>query len=92
MPSILQRAAGELASEWAKSCLGLPCRLPQRVSSIARAGISISMVNVEDLLRMGLTGIDTVDQVIRNFNPYGLVSRMKIDSPDLEVHRTVTWP
>lgn len=92
VPSVLQNAAGELACEWVKSCLGLACRLPQRVTSIARQGVSISMVSVEDLLRHGLTGVGTVDQVIRNFNPYGLTSRMKISSPDDPIIRTTTWP
>jgi hypothetical protein len=92
VPSILQRAAGELACEWVKSCLGLPCRLPQRVTSVARQGVSITMVSVEELLRHGLTGVQTVDQVIRNFNPYGLVSRMGISSPDDPVVRYTTWP
>jgi hypothetical protein len=49
-------------------------------------------VNIEELLRNGLTGVATVDQIIRNFNPYGLVSRMRIDSPDIPGHRTTTWP
>jgi hypothetical protein len=92
VPNILRNAAGELACEWIKSCQGLPCRLPQRVTSIARQGVSISMVNVDDLLKMGLTGVQTVDQVIRSFNPYGLVSRMGIASPDDPVTRTTTWP
>lgn len=92
VPNILRNAAGELACEWIKSCLGLPCRLPQRVTSIARQGVSISMVNTDDLLKMGLTGVHTVDQIIRNFNPYGLVSRMGIASPDDPVNRTTTWP
>ena len=92
VPSVLRRAAGELACEWIKSCQGLPCRLPQRITSIARQGISISMVPVEDLLRNGLTGVFTVDQLIRSFNPYGLVSRMGIASPDDPGARTTTWP
>jgi hypothetical protein len=92
VPNILKRAAGELACEWIKSCLGLPCRLPQRVTSVSRQGVTISMVNVEDLLRHGLTGVQSVDQIIRNFNPSGLVSKMGIASPDDPVTRTTTWP
>jgi hypothetical protein len=92
VPSILLRAAGELACEWAKACLGAECRLPGRVTNVARQGVSISMVSTEELLRNGLTGVATVDQVIRNFNPYGLTSRMRIDSPDIPGHRTTTWP
>lgn len=92
VPNVLKRAAGELACEWIKSCLGLPCRLPQRVTNIARQGVSISMVNVDDLLKEGLTGVQTVDQLIRGFNPFGLVSKMNIASPDDPSVRTQTWP
>lgn len=82
VPSVLSRAAGELACEWAKSCLGQPCRLPQRVQSLTRQGVSISMVSIDDLLRRGLTGVETVDSVIASYNPYGLRSRPRIVSPD----------
>jgi hypothetical protein len=92
VPSVLQSAAGELACEWAKSCQGLPCRLPQRVTSVARQGVSISMVSVDELLKNGLTGVFTVDQTIRNFNPSGLTHRLRISSPDDPVIRYTTWP
>ena len=91
VPSVLQRAAGELACEWAKACLGQPCRLPQRIQSISRRGVTISMVDVDALLDRGLTGIQTVDQVIRSFNPYGLTSPMKVSTPDAPVSRTVSF-
>lgn len=90
VPSILERAAGELACEWIKSCQGAVCRLPQRVQSIVRQGVTISMVDVDTILRNGWTGVDTVDQIIAQFNPYGLRSRMKISSPDEPVSRIVT--
>jgi hypothetical protein len=90
VPSILERAAGELACEWIKACQGAACRLPQRVQSVVRQGVTISMVDVDTILRQGWTGVDTVDQVIAQFNPYGLRSRMKISSPDDPVTRIVT--
>lgn len=92
VPPVLQRAAGELACEWAKACLGLPCRLPGRVTSISRQGVSVSMVNVTELLQNGLTGVDTVDQIIMAINPYGMKSAMRVVSPDQEVMRETTWP
>ena len=92
MPSVLSRAAGELACEWAKNCLGLPCRLPQRVTSISRQGVSVTLADVDQLLENGLTGLTTVDNLIRAFNPYRLTSRMKIASPDLPRIRKTTWP
>lgn len=91
VPTVLQRAAGELACEWAKSCLGQPCRLPQRIQSISRQGVTISMVDVDSLLARGLTGIQTVDQVIAMFNPYGLKSDMKVSTPDAPASRTVSF-
>ena len=93
VPSVLLRAAGELACEWARSCTGAPCRLPQRVTSISRQGVSVSLPDVAQLLEHGLTGVATVDQVIRSFNPFSLVSRMSIASPDWPpASRTVTYP
>ena len=92
VPSILLRAAGELACEWAKNCVGAACRLPQRVTSIARQGVNVSFVDIDALLKNGLTGLTTVDQIIVRFNPYGLTSAMKIASPDLLPVRETTWP
>lgn len=92
VPSVLAAAAGELACEWAKSCVGQACRLPQRVQSVTRQGVSVSMVPVEVLLQNGLTGVPTVDQIIRGFNPYGLASPMKVSTPDMPVNRITTIP
>lgn len=90
VPAVLQRAAGELACEWAKNCLGQACRLPQRVTSISRQGVTVSLADVDQLLENGLTGLVTVDNVIRAFNPYRLTSRMKVASPDLPTIRRET--
>jgi hypothetical protein len=92
VPAVLLRAAGELACEWAKSCMGAECRLPQRVTSISRQGVTVSLADVTQLLENGLTGVPTVDNLIRAFNPYRLVSRMKVQSPDLPTIRKTTWP
>lgn len=87
VPGPVARAAGELACEYAKACIGAECRLPSRIQSLTRQGMTVSMVDVDLLLEKGLTGITTVDQIIRAVNPYGLVSQMKISSPDLPVTR-----
>jgi hypothetical protein len=93
VPGVMLRAAGELACEYAKACVGAPCRLPQRVTSISRQGVSVSLTDVDVLLRNGLTGINTVDQIIRQFNPYSLASSMTVSSPDWPPRsRTVTYP
>lgn len=92
VPGVLSRAAGELACEYAKACLDQPCRLPGRVQSITRQGVSISNVDIDDLLKRGLTGVATVDSIISSFNPYGIRSAMRIASPDLPVTRQTTIP
>ena len=90
VPSVLLRAAGELACEYAKSCIGAACRLPQRMTSVSRQGVSVSLADVDMMLNKGFTGITTVDQVIRSFNPYSLPSRMGIASPDWPPSARVT--
>jgi hypothetical protein len=92
VPTALAMATSSYACEFAKACLGLECRLPGRVSSISRQGISISMVSPEDLLVKGLTGLWELDQLIRSYNPYGLQGRTRFYSPDTPEPRQVTWP
>jgi hypothetical protein len=50
----------------------------------------VSLADVDQLLENGLTGLTNVDNVIRAFNPYRLVSRMKVQSPDLPTIRRTT--
>lgn len=91
-PSPLAAATGTLALEYAKACVGAPCRLPSRAQSIARQGVSVTMVNIEDVLKNGLTGIWELDQLIMHINPYGLRGRTRLYSPDVQEPRQVTWP
>lgn len=92
VPPALARAGGELACEWAKACTGAACRLPQRVTSISRQGVTVSLADVDALLENNLTGLPTVDNVIHSFNPYHLQSRMQVVSPDIPLGRQQTWP
>ncbi len=92
VPSALAQATSALACEYAKACIGAPCRLPSRVTSIARQGVTISMVDVTELLRNNLTGLWELDQLIAAYNPYGLKGQTRFYSPDLQEGRQVTWP
>lgn len=92
VPTALLGAAGTLACEYARACQGQPCRLPGRVSSVARQGVSVTMVDVDTLLKFGLTGIKEVDDVIRALNPHGLKGITRFYSPDLPSPRVTTWP
>jgi len=88
----LAQATSSLACEYAKACVGAPCRLPSRVTSISRQGVTISMVDINDILKNGLTGLWELDQLIMLYNPQGLKGRTRFYSPDLQEPRQVTWP
>lgn len=92
IPPALLAAAGIYACEWAKACTGGNCRLPGRVSSIVRQGVSVSLVDTDTLLNRGLTGLLEVDQVIVALNPRRLPYRLRVWSPDRPNPRTVTSP
>lgn len=92
VPPALLRAASTLACEWGKACVGAECRLTNRVTSLARNGITIDMASPEDFLDDGLTGLWEVDSVIRALNPYSRKQRSRIYAPEMRVPRMVTTP
>lgn len=92
VPPALLRAASTLACEWAKACTGGDCRLSNRVTSLARNGITIDMASPDEFLEDGLTGLWEVDSVIRALNPYRRKTRGRIYAPELNVPRQVTSP
>lgn len=93
VPTALLRAAATLACEWAKACVGdASCRLSNRVTSVARQGITIDMVDPQSLLDSGMTGLWEVDSIIRAFNPNRTNERLRVYAPELNVPRQTTWP
>ena len=83
--------AGILACELAKGCLGKECRLPQRVQTITRQGVTVGFEDrFESLaeLRVGLWEVDAFVESARTSR----WQQSRIASPD--VHRPVqqTWP
>lgn len=92
VPPALLRAASTLACEWGKACVGADCRLSNRVTSLARNGITIDMASPDEFLEDGLTGLWEVDSVIRALNPYRRKQRGRIYAPELRVPRQVTSP
>lgn len=91
IPDAVLDAASTLACEFAKACAGLPCRLPNRMTTLTRQGVTVSFVDIDRLLARGLTGIVEVDQIITAFNPYALKARPFVYSYDTAVRaRTVT--
>jgi hypothetical protein len=92
VPDALLDAAATLACEFAKACANQPCRLPGRLSTVARQGVQLTFQNIDQLIASGFTGIPEVDQIIKAYNPYALPRPMRLWSPDLPKQRTVTQP
>lgn len=91
VPTSLLIAGALYACEFGKACVGdSTCRLSNRVTSLARNGITIDMVSPDDLLSSGMTGLLEVDQIVRAWNPYGQKERRRIKAPELNWPRTVT--
>jgi len=87
VPPALLNAAATLADEYVRACLGADCRLSNRVTSISRSGIDISMSDPADLLDQNLTGITEIDRVIVALNPFRRKARGRIYAPELNVPR-----
>lgn len=83
-PRLLKRAARDLACEFITACCSdQPCKLPDRVTSVVRSGVSMDIASTMDMLREGRTGIYTVDLAIQVFNPSKLQSPSFIWSAQL---------
>lgn len=92
VPELAKLAASEMACEIIKSCVGKPCKLPQRLQSISRQGVSATFLDPMDFLDKGLTGLYFVDLAARTFNPNRLMRRPRVFSPEsLNKWRVTTW-
>lgn len=86
---LLRYAAGVLASEFYLACTGKDCRLPNGVTNVTRAGMSMTVQS--GLFTDNMTGITEVDAIIRIYNPYALKARPRVMSPDRTRGRINTW-
>jgi hypothetical protein len=83
VPRLLTRAARALACQFVNACCGGDgCKLPERVTSIVRVGVTQEIASVVDLLEKGRTGVYEVDLAIKVFNPSNLQSPSFVWSPD----------
>lgn len=62
LPPGADRAAFRLAEEYVKAASGAACALPERITSITRQGASWTILDPQDFLSDGLTGIGPIDQ------------------------------
>lgn len=92
VPELVLLGANEMACEIIKNCIGKPCKLPQRVGSITRQGISVSFLDDMAFLDKGLTGLYFVDLAARTYNPNRLMRKPNVASPDsVNQWRVTTW-
>ena len=82
VPEALKRAAAVLASEFIKDCIGADCRLPQRTTTVTRQGLTIDMIDPQQFLDLGRTGIYEIDLAVRAYNPHNLTRRSMVWSPE----------
>lgn len=78
------QAVVALAVELARDLVGDgECKLPQRVTSITRQGISMSMIDPMDFMPNGKTGLYLVDLWLTAVNPHNRPARGAVFSLDL---------
>lgn len=85
VPAGGEAMVSELACELAKAaCNDKTCRLPQRITSLSRQGVSVSFEHFT-----GLTGLFVVDNWVDAVKRLNMKPR--VHSVDLPVVREVTW-
>lgn len=86
-----KNAVVKLASELLLSGMGAPCALPERVTSITRQGMSFTLLDPQDFLEHGRTGIYEIDLMLKAVNPAGALKRPRVFSPDLRRAEVQTY-
>ena len=81
-PSVdMDRAINQLATQFALAdCGDSGCRLPERVRSVSRQGVSWTLIDPMDFIDKGRTGLYYVDLVI---TAYGGKGRTSVVSPEI---------
>lgn len=90
VPAGGQLAAAVLACELAAAYVGEDCRLPQRVQTITREGVTVGVVDSFDDLDAGKTGIWTIDSWVASV--VSSPKRSVVLTPDGPTVRRQTWP
>ena len=76
-------AVVKLAEQLLLSYKGAPCELPARVTSVTRQGMSFTLLDPQDFLNKGRTGIYEIDLMLSALNPAGALKRARVFSPDI---------
>ena len=82
-PTLGKMAARTLAIEFAKLWTGDVCDLPQRVTSIARQGVSYTLLDSQEFVEDLRTGLYVVDMFLKSVNPDKARAKARVFSPDI---------
>lgn len=77
-PAGSAKLVGLLAKEFLAACNGGKCRLPRRVRSVTRQGVSYDMVDPVDIYQEGKTGIPEVDLWLSAVNPRHIMAAPEV--------------
>jgi hypothetical protein len=90
-PTMGRMAARTLATEFVKLFEGSDdCALPQRVTSIARQGVSFTLLDNQDFIEEMRTGIYVVDLFLKSTNPDKARAKARVFSVDVPRGRRYT--
>jgi hypothetical protein len=88
-PALGRMAAVALADQYLLAMSGSDdCMLPQRVTQISRQGTSWTLLDPQDFLDKGRTGVYQVDLFLTAVNPDGARLRSRVFSPDTKRAKT----
>jgi len=91
-PSAGRLAALKLANELVEALdPGGSCALPARVTSVSRQGVSWTLLDNQDFLENGRTGIYEVDLFLKTYNPAGALRPARVYSVDRPRVSTTTY-
>jgi hypothetical protein len=81
----------KLATELLNYSRGGECELPARVTSVSRQGLTWTLLDPQEFLKDGRTGVYLIDLFLRAANPGGALAPAKVFSPDLPRASMVTF-
>lgn len=83
-PRLIKRATRAMACSLFDGGSSDDCGLPERVTSVTRAGVTLEVADFVDLIGRGSTGIYEVDLAVSVFNPTRLQSPSFVWTPDMQ--------
>ncbi|ADD81127.1 head-tail adaptor [Rhodococcus phage ReqiPine5] len=78
VPAGVGTFVAKLATEFYNACTGGKCKLPRRVTSISRQGVSYEMADPTDIYASGKTGLPDIDLWLASVNPNALTAAPRV--------------